>query len=191
LLMRAYFGHIAGSYGKYSNNVAVMESTMADSQDVAFFEGDTGWFYGKKRVVVLDNVTARMVRQLSKQGEGMNGVQLARELGVTPPTISKVAKKLLKLGIVRKESLPVSQNVKLYSLAVKVMNDSDFDEIRKTAPPTLLKIMTESLGGNEKMALFYVREMQEYLKSLPESDRGKVVTKLVTEVTGREIKDED
>lgn len=162
-------------------------SHMGNPQEVAFSEGDSVWFYGKKKVVELEDVTARMVLLLSRRGEGMNGAQLAKELSVTPSTITKSAKQLLKLGIIRKESLPVSQNVKLYTLAITVMNDEDFDAIRMTASPTLLKIMTQDLGGNEKMALFYVREMDEYLKSLPEGDRGKVVERLLKEVTGREI----
>ena len=160
---------------------------MATTQDVAFFEGEKLWFYGKKRVAELEDVTAQMVLLLSRREEGMNGAQLAKELGVTPSTISKSAKQLLKLGIIRKESLPVSQNVKLYSLAITVMNNEDFDQIRKTASPTLLKIMTQDFGGNEKMALFYIKEMDKYLKSLPEGDRGKVVAKLMEEMTGREM----
>jgi DNA-binding Lrp family transcriptional regulator len=163
---------------------------MANPQEVAFFEGGKVLFYGRKKVKELDDdVAAQMVQLLSKSGTGMNGAQLAKELSVTPPSITKAAKRLLRLGIIRRESLPVSQNVKLYSLTVKVLNESDFDEIRKSAPPTLLKIMTQNLAGNEKMALFYVRELQEYLKSLPESERGSVVTKIVEEVTGHEIKD--
>lgn len=144
--------------------------------------------YGKTKVVELSDVTVRMVSLLNKGGAGMNGVQLAKVLGVTPPTIAKAAKELLKLGIIRRESLPVSKNVKLYSLAIKVMSESDFDEIRKTASPTLLNIMTQNFAGNERMALFYVREMDDYLQSLPESDRAKVVSKLLQEITSREIK---
>jgi len=164
---------------------------MGNPQEVAFSEGDSVWFYGKKKVVELEDVTARMVLLLGRRGEGMNGAQLAKELSVTPSTITKSAKQLLKLGIIKKESLPVSQNVKLYTLAITVMNDEDFNAIRKTASPTLLKIMTQDLGGNEKMALFYVREMDEYLKSLPEGDRGKVVERLLKEVTGHEIGKQD
>jgi DNA-binding Lrp family transcriptional regulator len=156
---------------------------MAGSQEVAFQEGEKVWFYGKNKVVELEDVTARMVMLLNKAGVGMNGVQLAKELGVTPPTITKASRELLKLGIVRKDSLPVSQNVKLYSLRVRVMNEPDFDEIRKTASPTLLRILAQNFAGNEKMALFYVKEMEEYLKSLPESERGKVVTRLLQEMT--------
>jgi len=165
---------------------------MADPQEVAFFEGGKVLFYGRKKVKELnDDVAARMVQHLSKGGVGMNGAQLAKELDVSPATITKAAKRLLSLGIIRKESLPVSQNVKLYSLTVKVLNDSDFDEIRKGAPPTLLKIMTQNLAGNERMALFYVRELQDYLQSLPDDERSKVVTRILEEVTGHEISDQD
>ncbi len=162
---------------------------MMDSQDVAFVEGRNVWFYGKRKVVELKDLTAEVILLLNKQSSGMNGVQLARELSVTPSAVTKVAKELLKLGMIRKESLPVSQNVKLYSLAIRVMNENDFEDIRKHSPSTLLEILTKKLGGNEKMALFYVQQMNGYLKSLPEPDRAKVVRSLMEEITGREIKD--
>jgi DNA-binding MarR family transcriptional regulator len=166
---------------------------MTTASGVVFLEGETVWYRGPKSIfpVELTDVTARMVSLLSRQVSGMNGAQLARELGVTPSAITKAARHLVKLGIIRRDSLPVSQNVKLYSLTIRVMNESAFAEIRKTTSPTLLRILTQSFGGEEKMALFYAGEVHEYLKTLPESRWAGVMEKLMKEITGREMENKD
>ena len=166
---------------------------MANTSGVVFLQGETVWYQGPKSIfpIELKDVTAKIVLLLNRQVPGMNGAQLARELGVTPSAITKAAKQLVKLGVIRRESLPVSQNVKLYSLSIRVMNEAAFEEIRKTTSPTLLRILTQSFGGDEKMALFYAGEAHEYLKTLPQSGRAEVMERLMEEITGREIKNKD
>lgn len=163
---------------------------MADSQGLTFVDKESVWYLGTKDVVELKDVTARIILLLKNQNIGLSGAQLARKLNVTPSAITKAVKQLLRLQIIRRESLPVSPNVKLYTLVVKVMNDEDFEEIRRKTSPTLLKILAQNLAGNEKMALFYAGKMNQYLKSLPQNEAAGVMRKVVQEISGHEIKDE-
>lgn len=117
----------------------------------------------------------------------MSGAQLAKELDVTPSAVSKAVKGLLELGVIRRDSLPISANVKIYTLVVKVKTEEDFERIRQTISPTLIKIFTEKLHGDEKLALIYAWELNDYLRSLSETDRKGVMQKVMHEVTGNSI----
>src|SRR2546428_8059704 len=139
---------------------------MSGQLGLAFVDGGRLWVLAKKEVIELKELPARMVLLLDERSAGMTGTQLAEELHVTPSAIAKAAGHLIELGIVRKDSLPVSRNVKLYSLTVKVLDDKSFKKMREEASPTLLGIFDKKFGGNEKLALIYVNERTEYLKPL-------------------------
>jgi DNA-binding Lrp family transcriptional regulator len=143
---------------------------------------------GPAGVLEITDLPARIVYALNQQEGGMSGAQLAKELYVTPSAVSKAVKGLLELGIIRRDNLPVSPNVKIYALVIKVKTEEDFKHIRKTVSPTLIEILTKRLRGDENLALIYAWELEDYLRSLSESERGAVMQKVMQEVTGRGIK---
>lgn len=139
---------------------------------------------GPSGVLEITDIPARVVLALNKEEGGMSGAQLARTLDVTPSAISKATKELLELGIIRWETLPVSRNVKLFSLVVKVKAEEDFNRIRRSVSPTLVDILTKKLQGDENLALIYAWELNDYLKSLDGADRVAVMNKVMQEITG-------
>ena len=162
-----------------------METTQ---QGVTYIAKGKLRYMGPAGVLDITDIPEKVVLALNQEEGGMSGAQLARSLGVTPSAISKATKELLELGIIRRESLPVSQNVKLYSLVVKVKTEEDFDLIRKVVSPTLIEILTKKLRGDENLALIYAWELQDYLKSLNASDRAAVMNTVMREITGRNEK---
>src|SRR2546422_1038704 len=78
---------------------------MTNTSGVVFLEGEKVWYRGPKSVfpIELTDLTAKMVLLMNRQVSGMNGAQLARELSVTPSAITKAAKHLVKLGIIRRD----------------------------------------------------------------------------------------
>jgi DNA-binding MarR family transcriptional regulator len=133
-----------------------------------------------KAPIPLKNLPARIVTTLSRKSIGATGSQLAQELGVTPAAITKAAAELVDFGIVRKEPLPVARNVKLYFLAVTVVDDEVAKQLRKELPPILLKLIGEKFKGNEALATVFVGQLLDYVKGLPESD--KVLQQILDEL---------
>lgn len=139
---------------------------------------------GGKGPIPLGNLSARIVVALGRKNGGLTGSQLARELGVTPTAISKAAETLLDLGIVRKEPLPVAKNVKLYFLAMTVIDDVAVKELRKRIPPVLLKLIQDRFRGNEALATVFLGQLLDYVRSLPESDM--ILQQLLKDMMGAE-----
>jgi predicted transcriptional regulator len=138
---------------------------------------------GGKAPVPLGNLASRIVTKLAQKNAGMTGSQLARELDVTPAAISKATVELIDLGIVRKEPLPVAKNVKLYFLAVTLLDDEAVKRMRARMPPVLLKLIGSKFEGNEDFAVAVIGQLLDYITSLPDSN--KVLEQLLSELARR------
>ena len=185
-------GNIPVPAQKHSNNLlsSKISVEMVLQSGVTYIAKGKLRYMGPAGVLDITDIPARIILALNQQEGGMSGAQLAKSLGVTPSAVSKAAKELLGLRIIRREDLPVSPNVKLYSLVVKVKTEEDFDNIRKNVSPTLIDILTKRLQGDENLALIYAWELDDYLKSLSASERGAVMQKVMGEITGRGIKND-
>ena len=153
---------------------------MDKSDSVIVQGGSVLAIVGGRSPVPLENLPARMVMALSRHNSGATGSQLARELDVTPAAVTKAASGLLDLGIIRKEPLPVARNVKLYYLAVTVVDEEAAKQLRKELPPILLKLIGEKFKGNDTLATVFVGQLLDYVRSLPESD--KVLREILEEL---------
>ena len=124
-----------------------------------------------------------MVKWLAEKNMGLTGSQLARELDVTPAAVMKATANLIDLGILRKEPLPVAKNVKLYFLAVTLIDDQRIKQLRSKLPAFVLKLIRERFEGNEEFATIIVGQLLDYIGSLPDSNR--VLEQLLGEVVKR------
>jgi DNA-binding MarR family transcriptional regulator len=134
--------------------------------------------------ISLENLSAKIILALNKRSSGLTGSQLAQELGVTPAAVTKTGAELVSLGILRKEPVPVARNVKLYFLAVTVVDEEDVKRLRQELPPVLLEILGKRFGENDALATVYVGQLLEFVRSLPQSE--KVMERLLQRVVGTE-----
>ena len=139
---------------------------------------------GGKAPLPLGSLASRIVTRLSQKNAGVTGSQLARDLDVTPAAISKATTELIALGIVRKEPLPVARNVKLYFLAVTLLDDAAIKRMRARMPPVLLKLIGSKFEGNEDFAVAVIGQLLDYITSLPDSN--KVLEQLLSELARRQ-----
>ena len=155
-----------------------------EGDNLGFVDGGRLWVLLRgKEPEPLDDTAAQMVLALHKRSGGLTGTQLAKELSVTQSAITKVAAKLEDLGIVRKEPLPVARNVKMYFLAITIIDDRASKEIEKRVPPVLREIVAQKFGGQEKLALAFLDRVMNFLKDLDEDERSKVLDDLMKEIT--------
>ena len=138
---------------------------------------------GGKPPVPLGNLSSRIVKLLAEKNMGLTGSQLARDLGVTPAGIMKATANLIDLGIIRKEPLPVAKNVKLYLLAVTIIDEERIKQLRSRLPEIVLKLIRERFEGNEDFATVIVGQLLDYVGSLPDSN--KVLEQLLGEMVKR------
>ena len=139
---------------------------------------------GGKAPLPLGSLASRIVTRLSQKNAGVTGSQLARDLDVTPAAISKATTELIALGIVRKEPLPVARNVKLYFLAVTLLDDAAIKRMRARMPAVLLKLIGSKFEGNEDFAVAVIGQLLDYITSLPDSN--KVLEQLLSELARRQ-----
>ena len=133
--------------------------------------------------VPLGNLSSRIVEVLAEKSMGLTGSQLARELDVTPAAIMKATANLIDLGILRKEPLPVAKNVKLYFLAVTIIDEERIKQLRSKLPAIVLKLIRERFEGNEDFATVIVGQLLDYVGNLPDSN--KVLEQLLSEMVKR------
>ncbi|MDA4130577.1 MAG: hypothetical protein OK457_07380 [Thaumarchaeota archaeon] len=156
---------------------------MALAQAIAVVDKNRLWVVSGKEVVPLSDVAARIVFLLTKSKEAMSGGQISSLLEVTPSAVTKASAKLVDLGILKRDSLAVAKNIKVYSLAVNIMDERSFESVRKRVPGTLLKRITERLGGHEKLALAFVYQLLDLTDKLSETDRLAIM-----ELFGQKLK---
>ena len=155
---------------------------MAAAQAIGVIDRDRLWVVSGNEVAPLSDVAARMVFLLNKSKESMSGGQISSMLEVTPSAVTKASAKLVELGILKRDSLAVAKNVKVYSLAVNIMDEKTFEAVRKRVPLPLLKRIAERLGGHEKLALAFVYQLLDLTDKLSEPDRIAIM-----EIFGRKL----
>lgn len=156
---------------------------MKPSDSVYVGSGRSIAIVGGMPPVPLGSLPSRIVKVLAEKNMGLTGSQLARELDVTPAAIMKAASELIDLGIIRKEPLPVAKNVKLYFLAVTIIDEERIKQLRSKLPAIVLKLIKERFEGNEDFATVIVGQLLDYVGSLPDSN--KVLEQLLSEMVKR------
>lgn len=123
--------------------------------------------------VSLDGKKAEIIRILQENPEGVTAKVLAGKLGITSGGVIRDLEPLVKAGIVEKKPLPVSPNVKLYFLRVKILTKEQLEELQRSAPEEL-KHLIENLPYPKELVWSLLSELREFTKVLPEGEREKV-----------------
>ena len=132
---------------------------MDPSGSVYLSGGDVVAVVGGRPPIPLNHLAARIVATLSKRTGGATGSQLAQELSVTPAAITKATADLVDLGIIRKEPLPVARNVKLYFIAVTVVDEEVVKKLRK-----------EMLAAAKELNFEKAAELRDRIKKLEDME---------------------
>ena len=112
--------------------------------------------------------------------------KLAHELGISQPAASKAARSLVDLGVLRRESLPVAMNVKVYYLAVTLVDDNAMKELQKRTPRIVFDLIRSKFGKQDKVAMTFIDDMFDYVNGLPEESRPAVVEAIMKRLTSGE-----
>ena len=146
---------------------------MVDSK-VGVSISDKILIFWNGRLLCLDGNKAKILRILQESSEGMTAKMLAEKVGITPGGVFRDLQPLVKAGIVEKTPLPASPNVKLYRLQVKMVTKEQLEEMQRTAPKEV-KHLIRNLAYPEELVWSLLTGIREFIETLPEEKRGKVV----------------
>jgi DNA-binding transcriptional regulator LsrR (DeoR family) len=159
---------------------------------VVLVENDVVTLFGRtqKQILPTDDTRAKIVLILRRTQEGMTGSQIAREIGVSQTMVVKAADELKRLGIVRKESLKLAKNVKVYYLATRIIGDEEIAELKKRIPPALQEIMARRFKGQQHVGLVFADQVMRFLSSLKPSERPEVFAEYMR-LAGEEMQNDN
>ena len=157
---------------------------------VVLLENDQLKVIGKRvKTLPPDDTRAKVVFALRRNEEGMTGSLLAKETGVSQTMVAKAAEELIDLGIIRKEPLKVARNVKIYSLATRIIDDDEIAELKKKIPPMLQDFMAKRFKDQESVGLVFADQVMRFLASMKATNRPEMFAEYMR-LAGEEPKDD-
>lgn len=157
---------------------------------VVLLDNDQLKVFGKTvKTLPPDDTRSKIVFALRRNREGMTGSLLAKEIGVSRTMVAKAAGELIDLGIVRKEPLKVARNVKIYSLATRIIDDEEIAELKKKIPPMLQVFMAKKFKDQENVGLVFADQVMRFLASMKASNRPEMFAEYMR-LAGEKLKDD-